>query len=340
MSNRPRTYYYLLLDASGSMAHLTDSVKKLFKDKIQSLDKEARKNKQDVRASVYVFNSKHTVLAKNVELQTLLNDNIIDNYYSSGSTALFNTQKTAIEDCAKTKLKSDDAILFETITDGEDTDHNSLAGELNKLMKEKEKTGQWSFIFQLPVGCKQRFINTFGISSDNIREWEQTTKGLEETVQVTSQGYGGYMKGRSVGLTSTTKFYADLDVSDVSSQDLKNELTDMTRYFKVFEVDREQEIRDFVEKKTRKEYTQGSTYYQISKKETLKADRDIYIMEKGKARIYGGMGVRQLLGLPENKDVKVNPLNLSKYNIFLESRSTNRKLVRGTDVIVNVDMLK
>jgi len=57
-------------------------------------------------------------------------------------------------------------------------------------------------------------------------------------------------------------------------------------------------------------------------------------MEKDKKYIYGGSEARNLIGLPDNQYAKVDPYNLSNLKVFIRSDSVNRKLVRGTEIIV------
>jgi hypothetical protein len=57
------------------------------------------------------------------------------------------------------------------------------------------------------------------------------------------------------------------------------------------------------------------------------------VQDKVTGAIYVGVNARNLLGLPA-QEVKVNPANVSAYNIFVQSTSVNRKLPKGTQLIV------
>lgn len=56
-------------------------------------------------------------------------------------------------------------------------------------------------------------------------------------------------------------------------------------------------------------------------------------MEKGKTPVYSGEWVRETLGLPKFGEVKVEPGNHGNWDIYVQSASTNRKLVRGTKLV-------
>jgi len=98
-------------------------------------------------------------------------------------------------------------------------------------------------------------------------------------------------------------------------------------------VPRETEIREFVVEKLG-QYRVGDAFYQLTKKEMVQTQKALLLMEKGKGAIYGGPEARDLIGLPTGVNAKVEPGNHANYDIFVQSTSTNRKLVRGTKLLV------
>jgi hypothetical protein len=120
----------------------------------------------------------------------------------------------------------------------------------------------------------------------------------------------------------------------VTPTKLKRELEDVASECSVYTVTAEEEISDFVERKTRKLYVRGSAYYQLTKNEIVQPNKKVLIMEKGKRAIYGGVEAREMIGLPDGAKAKVTPGNHANYDIFVQSTSSNRKLVRGTKLIV------
>jgi len=61
--------------------------------------------------------------------------------------------------------------------------------------------------------------------------------------------------------------------------------------------------------------------------------KQIAIRDKKTGVIYSGVNARQMLGLPYHGTVKVVPGNHGAYDIFIQSTSVNRKLVKGTQVL-------
>jgi len=101
---------------------------------------------------------------------------------------------------------------------------------------------------------------------------------------------------------------------------------------------KEEVIKDFVEKKTRRPYVIGTAYYQLMKTEKVQAGKGVILVEKGKPQVWAGQAARAMIGLPAGSDAKVEPGNHANYDIYVQSTSVNRKLPRGTKLIV-VDTL-
>ena len=93
------------------------------------------------------------------------------------------------------------------------------------------------------------------------------------------------------------------------------------------------EIRPFVER-SGYTYVKGNAFYQLTKDENaVQPYKEILLREKNKQIIYGGDGARKLIGLQEKLTVAVQPGNHANWDIFVQSTSVNRKLVRGTTLL-------
>jgi hypothetical protein len=58
-------------------------------------------------------------------------------------------------------------------------------------------------------------------------------------------------------------------------------------------------------------------------------------MEKKKGSIWGGYKARELIGLPTDGSLAiVEPGNHANYDIYVQSTSVNRLLVRGTNFLL------
>jgi hypothetical protein len=81
-------------------------------------------------------------------------------------------------------------------------------------------------------------------------------------------------------------------------------------------------------------YAIGHGYYQLTKTETIQPRKQIVIREKQTNKVYGGDAARDILGLPRGTAIRVKPNANPSYDVFVQSTSVNRKVLKGTDLIV------
>jgi hypothetical protein len=184
-------------------------------------------------------------------------------------------------------------------------------------------------------GTSKANMKSLGVSADNIMEWENTRRGAEHAFGATTQAVGTYMSMRGNGMRSTTNFYVTPDLSKLTKTEIKAKLDDISHKFKAHEVTKEMDIKAFAEEKTHGSYVLGSVYYALTKREKVQAGKDILIMEKGKKTVWGGQQARDLIGLPSGQTATVTPGNHANYDVYVKSTSVNRKLVRGTKILID-----
>ncbi len=180
-------------------------------------------------------------------------------------------------------------------------------------------------------------MRSLGVPEYNVVEWEQSDRGFRTVTQQSVAAVSQYYTARSQGISATTRFFADLD--GVKPAVAKKVLTDVTKKALPLYVplaDTRMEIRDFVEKH-HLSYFIGSTFYQLSKTETIQPRKLIAIQNKKDGKIYMGANARDLLGLPYDREVKVAPGNFGDWTMFVQSTSTNRHLIGNTQVLYFAD---
>lgn len=184
------------------------------------------------------------------------------------------------------------------------------------------------------MGYADKFSRTHGIPRENCTEWEATKQGFEKTTINTSNALDNYYSARLSGQRSVQTFYkATTDLSDLSKADLKK-LSNLTARFDQYTVPREVDIQSFVEQQTGQTYLPGTAYFQLTKPEKIQAQKAVCLIEKGKKTVLGGPEARRVIGLMDYADGKVTPGNHGNWDIFVQSTSSNRKLVRGTKLLV------
>ncbi len=327
------TYVSIIVDESGSMHYYGDNVTEYYVQFLEDLSSNAKKNKQTVFVNVYFFNSSARRVATMLSPEEA--ESCIDQYYPNGSTALFDAIEMALNDVEMVSKQKNSAVLIAVLTDGENNINDYKGKELSKLLLKPNYT----VAIQTPESGRNRLLS-LGISGDNIKIWDVKNRSSlgagGQSVYANTVGLTNYMATRGAGGQSVKSFYApvDVDLHAVKPSEIKRQCDDVTANFKAYPVEKEVEIKPFYEAKTGREYQAGEAFFQLSKVEKVQSHKNIVVNKKGESVIWGGDNVRGLIGIPDNKDVRLNPKNLMDYNVFIESTSTNRKLVRGTKILV------
>lgn len=321
---------FLLLDESGSMNPIRDQTVNTVNDVVQSLKVGSLASGQNTEFTLVRFNSEIKPSTKTL-IEWVKPLGRMD-YMPGSSTRLFDAVGHTLTDA----LRSDDGVtsyVVNVVTDGEDMgSHQFNSNQVVNLIKKAQATDRFTIVFLVPPGYKNRLCQDFDIPTGNVQEWEATEKGVRGAGSSLQSGYSNYFVTRSAGGTSTKSFFTT-DLSKVKSSDVKRSCQNMTNNVEVAQVKAEIDIATFVEKKGYK-YTKGSAFYQLTKDEKVQSFKNIMLMEKGKSDVYGGDKTRDLLGLPSGQEVLVKPGNHANWDVFIQSTSANRKLVRGTNLLI------
>jgi hypothetical protein len=224
------------------------------------------------------------------------------------------------------------SFLVLTITDGEENSSSTWKTKLANEIQTLQATGRWTFTFRVPKGYKDRLSN-LGVYLDNICEWVLTSSGLAEATAKTEEAVQNYFVARSAGAAGTKSFY--VDATRLKADDLKTALTEVTKECKFFEVDDgSKNISQFITEKYGK-FWLGVAFYQLTKKERRVQERKlICVRDKNTKQVFSGKEARNLLGVPATGDVSLTPGDHGRYDIFIQSLSTNRALNLGSSVMV------
>lgn len=328
----------LVLDTSGSMGHIAEKARTAVNAMLRTIREKTVEEGQQTDVAIVTFDSRVDIMSPLTPASRVPD---VSHYPVRGSTALFDGVAEGVRAIDGGGEETSNLVLVYTDGDANVSIHHT-AESMRSLLTAKQALGNWTFAFQMPPGAGKYFANKYRIPEENVREWEATAKGVEEVERTTTRGITDYFGARSRGQRSVESFYVQPDLSKVTSTQVKRQLDDISDKFKVLEVTREESIQDFVESKTRKPYVIGSAYYQLSKKEKVQPGKKVLLVEKGKKAVWGGNQARELIGLPIDgkTHATVDPLNLSKWEVYIASTSVNRKLVRGTKVLLDVTQTK
>lgn len=337
-----KTYIGISRDHSGSMRSIAKAAARDYNSKISTIRDASSANNQDTIVSVVecgygdTDRVRRSIVNSNVNTLTPIAESA---YTANGrGTPLWDSVGELIEmfENVPDAGNKDVSFLVMAITDGaENASKKYSSRSIAEKIRALTNTDRWTFVFRVPRGEGRR-IAQLGIPEGNIQEWDQTNAGVEVAAKRDQEAFTEYFTARSIGTTSTKKFYTDL--SKVSSQDVAAVLTDVSNEVLIWPVgpkDDGAEIRPFIEARLNgKPMLKGSGFYQLTKTEPLVQDhKRILIRDKTTQAVYFGSAARQMLGLPAWGGVRLAPGAHGNFDIFIQSTSVNRKLTKGTSLI-------
>lgn len=321
------------LDISGSMRWLTEPARQAVNRKLADIRKLTEQEGQQTEVAIVFFDDVMEVAMPLTDIRKVTD---LTYYPARGGTALFDGVAYAAN--LIDNRDKDTSYLVLGFTDGGENSSRKYRDTIKTFVRERLNRDNWSFAFQVPRNTRDTVAQQFGVAVGAVNEWDQTEKGMKQATVADSAGLNTYFASRSAGLRKVESFYVQTDLGNLKAQDVKKALTDLSARFKVYTVDKEATVKEFVEAKTGRPYVIGSTYYALTKKEKVQPQKALLLMEKGKKQVWGGNEARDLIGLPTDgvSHASVEPGNHSNYDVFVQSTSVNRKLVRGTKVLVDV----
>lgn len=343
-----RTHWIVLGDRSGSMRSLERPTMEEMNRTFDSIQLTTQQPNQVAVVSCWAFGSSIVPLFNSLPAERL---HRLTGYNADmGGTALFDAMGDAIVRAENEERNHPEtSFVLMVLTDGEENTSSRWArntgyidrvqdrdvSKILELIRRVQGTDKWTIALQVPRGgYKEKLCRDFGIPEGNVMEWDQTDRGAREAGAARAAGIANYAVARAAGKTSVKSMFVTTDLSNVSSADVQSSLDNVASKVKVLTVKKEEDICTFITRETSQPFMPGTAFYQLTKTESrVQPDKIILVMEKGKKEVWGGAAARRLLGLPDNQHCRVKPGNHSKFDIFIQSKSTNRKLVRGTNVI-------
>jgi hypothetical protein len=323
----------IVADASASMQRHAAGLIKATDGLVSYLAQRSKAMDQETRLTFYTFN--HTTECVFYDMDVLRMPSIADHYHPRGRTALRDATGRAINDMKMTAiLYGDHAFLLYALTDGwENESHLVSAPQLTAQI-----TGlpdNWTIAGLGPNATSLYELKGVGFPAGNVERWDtDSATGIEDAGESVLRSAGNFMTGRAAGVRSSrTLFSTDatvLNPSTVRAAGLGRLAPSSYSVIDVFGNTRP-DVRPFVERYGFT-YVVGNAYYQLTKRETIQAGKQILVREKSTGNVYGGQEARDLLGLGP-ATVQVTPSSNPLYEVYVQSKSVNRRLVPGTKLI-------
>lgn len=320
-----------VLDASSSMWRVQDALIRAVDAEVAHLAKRSQEMNQETRITIYVFSNRARCVVYDMDVLRL--PSIAKLYDAEGMTALVDATLLAIDDLAMTPEKyGDHAFLLYVFTDGQENrsrhHFRDLASRIAGL------PDHWSLGVLVPDRRGESEAARFGFPPNNIAIWDATTEGgVNKAVSVVRQATENFMEGRARGVRGSRNIFST-GSDAVNAQTLRSAaLTPLPHTsYKLVPVPSDGPIREFIER-CGYHYTVGMAHYQLTKTETIQANKSLAVVRKATNEVFTGPQVRDLVGLPA-MSVRVKPDFNPEYDIYVQSTSVNRKLLAGTQVLL------
>lgn len=320
----------MILDASGSMGGLIGDVVKVFDSQIAYLATRSREVDQETRVSVYAFDDRTDCIVYDKDVLRL--PSIQKHYRAGGQTALIDATCKAIDEMKETNQRyGDHAFLLYVLTDGYENASRKTPAALRQMLD--TLPDNWTVAVLVPDQNGVFEAKKFGFPQNNIQLWDTSAKGIEEVGRRIKAVTDTYMTQRTTGVRGTRNLF-QIDASALNAA--PTQLAELNpKEYHLFPVNYVCAIKDFVEQQTSRGYVLGNAFYQLTKPEEIQPHKEIVVRNLACGKLYGGPSARKLLNLPDYS-VRVAPDNYSTYEIFVQSTSTNRKLMAGTALLLRL----
>lgn len=327
----------LVRDHSGSMNRISAGACRDYNATIEAIKSAAHATAQPTYVSVLELGYEGTT-----DVRTVISHQSVEaltplaRYEARGGTPLWDAVAAAVRQLQSHPLASDPTTAFCVMitTDGRD-EHSRRETErsIQHVMDELNGTDRWTFVFRVPNNEVNRLLR-MGLPEGNLLPWDQSAASVAATQQATTAAFTEYFSGRSKGMTSTKKFFANM--ADVKIEDVKHTLTNIGAEVQLLPVgprEHDKAIREFVEDRTGGKMLKGAAFYQLTKNELkVQGYKLVAVRNQKTGEVFAGPAARALIGLP-SYDAKVAPDNLGEWDVFIQSTSVNRKVVAGTNLL-------
>jgi hypothetical protein len=329
-----------VVDISYSTHRIAPLLARVADDHIAQLAASANAD-QETRGSVYLFNDH--IYCKFFDKDVLRLPKIQGTYRADGNTALCEATLRAIEDLKQTpQLYGKHAFLLYVITDGEENQSSPRArATINGVLT--DLPDNFTVVALVPNQKGRQHAINHGFPEDNIYVWDATPQGVEKVGEVLHAATQAWSTARRSGTFTGTRSIFSLTGKDVTAAVAQGGLEEIPkRHYQAFVVPSDDplathEISDFVQYATGKPYVKKTAFYQWTKGETIGPSKLVAVRRKSDGALFAGDAARQMIGIGGAHAVRVqkpSPELVREFDVFVQSTSTNRKLVPGSTVLV------
>lgn len=313
------------------MSHLRGQLIQVVDNYVAYLAQRSRELDQETRVSVYTFDDR--VKCAIYDKDALRLPSIRDHYQIGGRTALIDATLKSLDDLAQTaQLYGDHAFLIYVFTDGANNVNSGAAPRLASRLD--ALPDNWTVACFVPNQTGVFEAKKFGFPANNIAVWDVSAKGLDEVGETVRRTTDTYMRSRASGVRGSRNLFS-MGVDALNPQTVQQ--AHLQRLppsaYRIVSVPHDAYIRDFVESHVGTRYVLGNGYYELMKSEMIQAGKQVAVQEIATGNVYTGREARSLIGL-DARDERVRPDRNPLFKVYVQSTSTNRKLIKGTTLLL------
>jgi hypothetical protein len=337
-----------VIDESTSMQDRTEETIRVIDNQTKFLAELSGQTGRETRVSFYIFSDPENVRCVVFDKDVLRLPSIREFYKPDGWTALIDATALAIEDLLTTPVKyGDHAFLLFAFTDGqENQSRRHSAFSLNRMIG--GLGANWTVAALVPDINGKLMARRLGFPDGNISIWNvNSTTGVDEAGETMKAALSGYSTMRASGQSGTRALFAT-DPSAVNASTIKaagleplaKGTYDLITVPRIKETEgslnrdkkRVWELAAFVGHNGLK-FTIGRNFYRLDKQELINGDKELAVREKATNKVFVGDGVRAMIGLSD-KNQRVAPDKNPEFDIFVQSKSNNRHLFHGDEILI------
>lgn len=347
------THVYFGIDKSSSMRRHAGELVKVVDDQIAYMARRSKELGQEWRVSVYLFADDVECIIWDMDVLRL--PSIASLYEPNGNTALVLATLQCLEDAKLiTQKYGDHSFLTFIFTDGEENRSHmrlncrptQVGPMLNAAINAQAENVTVAAL--VPNITAKKEAQTFGFPRDNISVWDPNAdSGVGEAMQEIRAATDSYMVARASGTRGTrTLFSTAADAVNAQTikaaglQPLAKGTYDLLTVPRIkpgegtLNKDKKPvwELASYVTHNGLR-FVIGRNYYRLDKQEIVAGDKELAVREKSTNKVFVGDGVRAMIGLSDQKQ-RVAPDKNPEYDIFVQSKSNNRHLHQGDEILV------
>ena len=338
-----QTHCAFCIDESGSIASagITKPLVEAYNQTVTDIRVSVLDEGQEASMTALAFGDrvlKHRILYVGQQVQTVIPLKVSD-LNPTGMTPLFDSVWRAIKKLEELDDgKPETSLVVSVITDGFENQSvkPGVATTVREIAK-KTATDRWTFTFLVPNGHEDKFCDEFNVPRGNVQGWDtKTARGTKEAGVVTAAAYKSYFKGktaRGIGKKMASKsFYSS--TADLTVREARSALSEITGQVEFIVPHMDCQIRDAILGHG-KEWIRGAAFYQLLKTEKkVQNYKMVCLRVKTSGKVYSGQEAREMLGIGgATKTVRLVPGDHGKFDVFIQSKSVNRNIPAGTEVL-------